>query len=91
LPSAAAAVVLTNRYDGIDLPDDDCRLVVLDGLPTGADLQEKFLPATAVMAAPSPIEYLPAQSCRARNRGSLQQDRHLSCFTPAGARLSAPA
>jgi hypothetical protein len=41
--AAAAALVLTNRYDGIDLPDDDCRLVVLDGLPTGSDLQEKFL------------------------------------------------
>ncbi|OJY48109.1 helicase C-terminal domain-containing protein [Pseudonocardia sp. 73-21] len=41
--TVAAALVLANRYDGIDLPDDDCRLVVLDGLPTGADLQEKFL------------------------------------------------
>jgi hypothetical protein len=25
--------VLVNRYDGIDLPDDACRLLVLDGLP----------------------------------------------------------
>jgi hypothetical protein len=39
----AAALVLTNRYDGIDLPDDDCRLVVLDGLPARGDLQERFL------------------------------------------------
>jgi Rad3-related DNA helicase len=41
-----AALVLTNRYDGIDLPDDDCRLVVLDGLPARGDLQERFLYAS---------------------------------------------
>jgi hypothetical protein len=39
----AGALVLTNRYDGIDLPDDDCRLVVLAGLPARGDLQERFL------------------------------------------------
>ncbi|WP_145504067.1 DEAD/DEAH box helicase [Streptomyces sp. CFMR 7] len=38
-----AALVLTNRYDGIDLPGDDCRLVVLAGLPARGDLQERFL------------------------------------------------
>jgi hypothetical protein len=38
-----AALVLANRYDGIDLPDDDCRLVVLAGLPARGDLQERFL------------------------------------------------
>ncbi|GHC81225.1 hypothetical protein GCM10007079_20790 [Nocardiopsis terrae] len=38
-----AALVLTNRYDGVDLPDEDCRLVVFNGLPANGDLQEKFL------------------------------------------------
>lgn len=38
-----AALVLTNRYDGIDLPDESCRLVILDGLPARGDLQERFL------------------------------------------------
>jgi hypothetical protein len=38
-----AALVLNNRYDGIDLPDDDCRLVILAGLPARGDLQERFL------------------------------------------------
>lgn len=38
-----AALVLTNRYDGIDLPDDQCRLVVIAGLPARGDLQERFL------------------------------------------------
>ena len=31
----SAPVVLVNRYDGIDLPDDACRLMVMDGLPRG--------------------------------------------------------
>ena len=37
-----AALVLT-RYDGLDLPDDACRCVVLAGLPSGTNLQERFL------------------------------------------------
>jgi hypothetical protein len=38
-----AALMLANRYDGMDLPDDACRLVVLSGLPAYAHLQERFL------------------------------------------------
>jgi len=37
-----AVLGLANRYDGIDLPDDQCRLIVFAGLPVGADPQEKF-------------------------------------------------
>ena len=25
--------VLINKYDGVDLPDDACRMLVVDGLP----------------------------------------------------------
>lgn len=39
----AAALVLTNRYDGIDLPDDACRRMVIDGHPDATNLQERFL------------------------------------------------
>jgi len=39
----AAALVLTNRYDGIDLPDDTCRRMVIDDHPDAINLQEKFL------------------------------------------------
>jgi DEAD/DEAH box helicase/Helicase C-terminal domain len=38
-----AALVLTNRYDGIDLPGDTCRLLIMEGLPAGVNLQEQFL------------------------------------------------
>ena len=40
--SKLATLVLSNRYDGLDLPDEDCRLVVLTGLPARGDLQERF-------------------------------------------------
>jgi len=38
-----AVLLLANRYDGMDLPDDACRLIVLTGLPAHAHLQERFI------------------------------------------------
>jgi len=35
-------VVFANRYDGMDLPGDSCRLLVLSGLPTGTSNYELF-------------------------------------------------
>ncbi|MFG1691686.1 DEAD/DEAH box helicase family protein [Gemmatimonadota bacterium] len=35
-------LVLAARYDGVDLPGDACRLMVVDGLPVGQALIEKF-------------------------------------------------
>lgn len=34
---------LANRYDGLDLPGDDCRCVVLVGTPDQNNLQERYL------------------------------------------------
>ncbi len=34
--------VLVGRYDGIDLPGPTCRVMVLDGLPTGGTLLERY-------------------------------------------------
>jgi hypothetical protein len=41
--SEAGILGLANRYDGLDLPDEDCRMVILDGLPDSYSLQERFL------------------------------------------------
>jgi hypothetical protein len=38
-----AALLLANRYDGIDLPGRACQLIILSGLPSGTHLQERFL------------------------------------------------
>lgn len=37
------ALILANRYDGLDLPGDSCRLLIIEGLPIGTNLQERFL------------------------------------------------
>ena len=41
-----AVLLLANRYDGIDLPGEACRLVVISGLPVGTEPQERFLADT---------------------------------------------
>lgn len=38
-----AVAVMAARYDGIDLSEDECRLLVLWGQPRGLNLQERFL------------------------------------------------
>lgn len=38
---------LAARYDGLDLPGDACRVVVLDGVPDQDNLQERFLQTRA--------------------------------------------
>ncbi len=40
--SDAGAFVLVSRVDGIDLPHDTCRIMVMDGLPSGASLIERY-------------------------------------------------
>lgn len=46
-------VVLVNRYDGIDLPDDACRLLVIDGLPPLISEKDKYIqsvdPASTIL------------------------------------------
>ena len=38
-----AVVIVANRYDGIDLTGDECRLLLISGLPRAVNLQEHFL------------------------------------------------
>ncbi|HXO26738.1 MAG TPA: DEAD/DEAH box helicase family protein [Thermoanaerobaculia bacterium] len=35
-------LVVANRYDGIDLPDETCRILVLDGKPFGESLLDRY-------------------------------------------------
>ncbi|WP_067220976.1 DEAD/DEAH box helicase [Stappia indica] len=43
LSSDKAVAVLANRYDGIDFPGDECRLLSVDGLPRAMNAQERFI------------------------------------------------
>lgn len=38
-----AVAILANRYDGINLAGDECRLEIMLGLPSASNLQERFL------------------------------------------------
>jgi hypothetical protein len=38
-----AVAILANRYDGIDLNGEDCRYLIVSGLPEATNLQERFL------------------------------------------------
>jgi len=38
-----AVAIVANRYDGIDLVGDECRLLIASGLPRATNLQEQFL------------------------------------------------
>lgn len=40
--SKGTTVVFTNRYDGIDLPNDACRILVIDGLPNAQTLIDQL-------------------------------------------------
>lgn len=35
-------VVINNRYDGIDLPDESCRILIMDGLPYFDSLADRY-------------------------------------------------
>lgn len=39
----SAIAVLANRYDGIDLIGDECRYLIVYGLPESTNLQERFI------------------------------------------------
>lgn len=38
-----AVAVVANRYDGIDFPGGECRLLFVNGLPKAMNIQERFL------------------------------------------------
>jgi Rad3-related DNA helicase len=40
---APSVLLLATRYDGIDLPGDDCRFMILDGEPSASGLQEIYM------------------------------------------------
>ncbi|MDX0604982.1 DEAD/DEAH box helicase [Sinorhizobium medicae] len=40
--SSKAAAIMAGRFDGVDFPNDECRLLCLDGLPKATNAQERF-------------------------------------------------
>ncbi|OOZ40914.1 DEAD/DEAH box helicase [Solemya pervernicosa gill symbiont] len=42
IKSTGSVAVVANRYDGIDFPGDECRLLCIEGLPKAVNSQERF-------------------------------------------------
>lgn len=40
-------VIFVNRYDGIDLPGDACRMLVVDGLPPLSSIKDRYIQSVA--------------------------------------------
>lgn len=40
-------VIFVNRYDGIDLPGDACRMLVIDGLPPLNSIKDRYIQSVA--------------------------------------------
>ncbi len=51
----SSSIVVVNRYDGIDLPDDSCRILIIDGKPFADSLLDRYLencrPSSEIIAA----------------------------------------
>ena len=45
ISSSNAVAIVANRYDGIDFPGEECRLLFIEGLPKTMNSQERFLMA----------------------------------------------
>lgn len=43
ISSKESVAIVANRYDGIDFPGDECRLLFIEGLPKAVNAQERFL------------------------------------------------
>ena len=43
ISATKAVAVVANRYDGIDFPGEECRLLFVEGLPRATNLQERFI------------------------------------------------
>ncbi len=68
-------VVFANRYDGIDLPGDACRLLILSGLPTGTSTYELFR-ATALFGGSTIARMLAQRIEQGIGRGARGSGDH---------------
>lgn len=68
-------VVFANRYDGIDLPGNSCRLLVMDGLPLGTSNYELFR-ASALYGGQSIIRLLAQRIEQGIGRGARGAGDH---------------
>lgn len=72
-------VVLVNRYDGIDLPGDACRLLIIDGLPDVRRLIDKVT-QSILMGSDRTIDQVVQRVEQGMGRGIRSSDDYCSVF-----------
>lgn len=73
--SRSGLLALANRFDGLDFPDDSCRMTVLEGKLDALNLQERFL-AERVGAHHVLAERISTRIAQATGRCSRDQNDH---------------
>lgn len=68
--SSSGPVIFANRYDGIDLQGDSCRLLILDGKPSGNNEYESYLASVGGFAFNSKLAQRIEQGLGRAARGS---------------------
>lgn len=72
-------VVIVNRYDGIDLPEDACRILVIDGIPSYSRLYDKVT-QSYVQTSPSEVAKLIQKIEQGMGRGIRSNDDQCIVF-----------
>jgi hypothetical protein len=73
--STGQLVVLVNKYDGVDLPGDACRLLILDGIPRPLDGAERR-EAAALSSSPALLARQVQRIEQGMGRGVRDTDDH---------------
>lgn len=78
--------VLVNRYDGIDLPDNACRILILDSLPFFANMNDKYEERARI--GNNIIRKKIAQKIEQGLGRSVRSEKDYSCIIIIGSDLS---
>lgn len=78
-------LVLMNRYDGIDLPDNECRVLILDSLPSALTLYDRYL--DKVIGSGSEVKIRKAQKIEQAMGRSVRADTDYSVIILTGTDL----
>lgn len=67
-------IIFVNRYDGIDLPGDACRMLVIDGLPPLNSIKDRYIQSVAHPSKFVDVVASPDENMR------VMTEEELTCF-----------
>ncbi|KRN68747.1 hypothetical protein IV70_GL000943 [Carnobacterium maltaromaticum DSM 20342] len=79
-------VVFSNRYDGIDLPDNLCRILVIDSIPSFESLEDRYL--SSVISNSEQLNRKKAQKIEQGMGRSVRGEKDFSVIVLIGTELT---